>query len=169
MKQAKKDKQKIMAKYTKLVAKRLYGVTGFDVRFDDLGARGINLLDKKIHSQEFLKSMIHKDINKCRDLGNYIGYDTNVYSKDKIDYDAWLTIIHEVTHCEIRGSYDFKKRVGYHDEEFKQKEEENLQKVKDLRKKFNNEVAWKDMEYAKDYDDRDEQYQEEQDELMEAK
>ncbi|RLF58604.1 MAG: hypothetical protein DRN27_04940 [Thermoplasmata archaeon] len=144
-----KGKQKIMAKYTRLVMKRLYNGEVY-VFFDNsfhryrgtfrdkwLPYAGVYIppdLVSKINYDEILKIWIKKP--RCS-----ITFDNTLYKANSLALHAWDTIVHEVTHYE-GGIKSDENMVRFHTDEFRKNLRKNFQKVDDLRKKFYEEVDW---------------------------
>ncbi|MBS3092533.1 hypothetical protein J4466_03895 [Candidatus Pacearchaeota archaeon] len=124
--------QQVIINYTKLLAKRLYGVenlkVNFDICFDDYSN------DEGIFSGE------------CNSKEKIITYNSLSYKKDRLSFNVWDTMVHEVTHLKYFG----------HNLQFIKEFEINLRLVDDLRKEFNKEVGWdEDFEYEEnDIDER---------------
>ena len=110
------NKQEIMIKYTKLVAKRLYNHPNVKVYFNpDL------IEEEKIFCGQ--NNML---------IDYSIIYNENVFSEDDLYLGAWNIIVHEITHVEVLGHGKRFWKVFY----------KNLEKVEDLKKEFNKEVGW---------------------------
>ena len=120
------NKQEIMIKYTKLVAKRLYNHPNVKVYFNpDL------IEEEKIFCGQ--NNML---------VDYSIIYNENVFSEDDLYLGAWNIIVHEITHVEVLGHGKRFWKVLY----------KNLEKVDDLRKEFNKEVGW-DEDFDFDFED----------------
>ena len=65
-----------------------------------------------------------------------------IFEKDALPPTTWAVIVHEVTHYEVHISVVDKTWEYYHSEEFKEALRRNLDKVRELRKEFDNEVQW---------------------------
>jgi len=116
--------QQVMIKYTKLLAKKLYGIedlkVDFDILFDD------SPYDEGAYCGQYnFKEKI-------------ITYNSLVYKEDELSINVWNTMVHEITHLKIMG----------HHLQFIREFENNLKLVDCLRKEFNKEVGWdEDFEY----------------------
>lgn len=125
------NKQEIVAKYTKLLSKELYGLDNVNVVFDDYLCE---------HGEDILaKCWLH--------VNNTIYFHGKIFEKNALPPNAWVTMVHEITHYEEHISVVKETWEYYHSDKFKELLRKNLAKVKELRKEFDNEVQWQD-----DYD-----------------
>ena len=185
-------KQKIMAKYTKLVAQRLYKKeifvffadfrslskagnlkeelkqekehwianrkefrrVGGDLEFyDEVHLKMVEAI-KYGHSADFamLKGLHQKiayetcdkdiqlaDYHKTKVWKNAITFNSVYYQENKLDYGAWNSIVHEVTHEKIPA---IQNKENEHTDTFWNEFELNNKKVKNLKKQFDEELAY---------------------------
>jgi len=124
------NKQEIMVKYTKLVIERIYHRCDFEVYFNDYL---IENEERWFCGQNNIQTE------------NSITYNGTIYSESELYEEAWNTIVHEVTHIEVL----------WHKENFWNAFYKNLERVDDLRVKFNLEIGW-DADFIYDYDDDEE-------------
>ena len=129
-----KGLQKVMEKYTYLVAERLIGRKDFVVRFTDkLYASGFHL----------------RGLNRFSENPSAVYYQSDLYEPNELAPHAFGTIVHEITHCQDIGLDDNLNHTNDFNDLFKK----NMSKVDDLRKKFNKEVGWEeDFVYEEDDD-----------------
>ena len=121
------NKQELMAKYTKIIAKELYGIKDINVEFDDYLILGeVKVILGQYQNK---KSLVYNGI---------------IYTKDKLEADAWDTIIHELTHFKFLG----------HNDNFWNEFNKNMNLFEDLRKKFNKEVFGFE-DFDKEYDENE--------------
>ena len=129
------DKQQIMAKYAKLVMRKLYNAD-IKVFFREVeGLRGI-------FRSQVVPPYSYKDM-KAWEKKPFcsITFNQALYGKDDIMPHAWDTIIHEISHYDKNDSsyttnnFHFKHSAG-----FREIVKQNKEKVKELRKEFWREV-----------------------------
>ncbi len=125
------NRQELIAKYTKLVMKRLYN-EDVQVFFQDMydGPKALQR-EKGLPPYKMVKEW-----DKTKDN---ITFHKEIFRNDDlyppID-DIWKTIVHEVTHHEIGVYSAYMGGQIRHSADFKSALSRNLKKVKDLRKEF---------------------------------
>ena len=120
------NKQEIVAKYTKRISKELYSLDNVNVVFDN---------DLSEHGEDIrAKCWLH--------INNTIYFHGRIFEKDALPPHTWATIVHELTNYEVGISVTKETWEYYHSDEFKQALINNLERVKDIRKEFDNEVQW---------------------------
>lgn len=133
------DKQEIVAKYTKLLTKELYNLDNIDVVFDDYLCE---------HGEDIRA--------KCwLGMNNTIYFHGKIFEKDALPPHAWVTMVHEITHYEEGISVTKETWEYYHSDKFKELLRKNFDKVKELRKEFDNEVQWTEDYDFNDIDEHD--------------
>ncbi len=119
------DLQQTMAKFTKLLGRRLYNID-VEVMFDEFQFDGF-----RFHGGEC-------NLNIEQPL---IKFNSALFKKDELNDMAWYLMIHEISHLKEKN----------HKGSFWKQLEDNLEKTMDLRKQFCEEAGLDEDDYS-DFD-----------------
>lgn len=127
---------KIIEKYSKSIARKLYRVDIYIFFRDTFGLRAI------FRGKEY-PPYSNKDFNKWKKKHKpSITFNNKIYSKEDISPHIWNTLIHEITH--YKYDINFNSKRFSHPKEFMNEYNKNIRKTDIIKKEFNKEIGFEE-------------------------